>query len=517
MRPTTPGNPFVRSGLKQVGGLISASLTADNQRVRVPGGESWAGRPWVALWVRLAYVLFPLLAACLTSAVLVRVGVLRATPTVLRWVLVLAISTLALVVAHRMLARLLPLAALLELSIEFPGPAPSRYAVARDAGNPAKLHEVVVRAQRGDRMVDLRDAEAARDVLALVAAISSHDAQTRGHSERVRVFTDLIADRLRLPAQDRAQLRWAALLHDVGKLGVPGAVLNKTTKLDEEDWEALRRHPVAGTRITYPLKGWLGDWADTIGQHHEKYDGTGYPRGLSGDEICLGARIVAVADAFDVMTAARSYRKPIGRAAALRELTDCSGAHFDPRVVRAMLAVSTPRLRLAMGPLGWLGAAPFLALTQGANAAAQATAGALVAGTVVMAGPAVSASPTPAVPITPNVSTGHHKAPVTPAARPSSSARPSKHSNTPATPPGKPSTAPGKPTTPPGKPSTSRGKPTAPPGKPTTSPKPTKTPKPTTTKARKPAPTPTPTPTPIPTPTPKRTGKPIAPPGHGKH
>ena len=461
--------------------------------MRVLGGESWAGRPWVALWVRLAYVLIPLLAACLTSAVLVRVAVLRATPTVLRWVLVLAVSTLALVVAHRMLARLLPLAALLELSIEFPGPAPSRYAVARDGGNPAKLHEIVVRAQRGDRMVDLKDAEAARDILALVAAISSHDAQTRGHSERVRVFTDLIADRLHLPVQDRAQLRWAALLHDVGKLSVPGAVLNKTTKLDEEDWQALRRHPAAGARITYPLNGWLGSWADTIGQHHEKYDGTGYPRGLNGDQICLGARIVAVADAFDVMTAARSYRKPIGRAAALRELTDCSGTHFDPRVVRAMLAVSTPRLRLAMGPLGWLGAAPFLALTQGATAAAQATAGALVAGTVVIAGPAASATPTSALPVVPAATSGHHKTPASPAAQPSSSARPSTHSTN-------------KPTTPP-------GKPTTPPGKPTTSPKPTptKTPKPTTSKPPKPTPAPTISPTP------KRTGKPTAPPGHSKH
>jgi HD-GYP domain-containing protein (c-di-GMP phosphodiesterase class II) len=457
--------------------------------------------------VRSAYVLVPLLAACLSSAVLVRLPVMQATPTVLRWVLVLAISTLALVVAHRMLARLLPLAALLELSIEFPGPAPSRYAVARDAGNPAKLHDIVVRAQRGDRMVDLKDAEAARDILALVAAISSHDAQTRGHSERVRVFTDLIAERLRLPAQDRAQLRWAALLHDVGKLSVPGAVLNKTTKLDEEDWQALRRHPAAGARIAFPLNAWLGSWADTVGQHHEKYDGTGYPRGLSGDEICLGARIVAVADAFDVMTAARSYRKPIGRAAALRELTDCSGTHYDPRVVRAMLAVSTPRLRLAMGPLGWLGATPFLALTQGATAAAQATAGALVAGTVVIAGPAASATPAATVSVAPAATSGHHKASADPAAQPSSSARPSIHStNQPSTPPGKPSTPPGKPTTPP-------GKPTTPPGKPTTSPRPTpsRTPKPTASK------TPKPTPTPTPSPTTRRTGKPTAPPGHGKH
>jgi HD-GYP domain-containing protein (c-di-GMP phosphodiesterase class II) len=272
-----------------------------------------------------------------------------------QWVAVLGLSTAVLVAAHRSLARLLPLAALLELSIVFPGPAPSRLSVARDAGNPAKLAEIVARAQRGDTMVNLYDAEAARSILALVSALGSHDSRTRGHSERVRAYTDLITDRLHVPREERGYLRWAALLHDVGKLRVPAQVLNKVGRLDDEDWQALRGHPTAGVQITGPLNTWLGEWADTIGQHHERYDGTGYPLGLRGEQICAGARIVAVADAFDVMTAARSYRKPIGRAAALRELAKHSGTHFDPRVVRAMLAVSTPRLSLAMGPLSWLG------------------------------------------------------------------------------------------------------------------------------------------------------------------
>ena len=354
---------------------------------------SWAGRPQVALLVRASYLVIPLLAALLASVVLVQVQVLTNAPMILRWVLVLAATTVVLAVTHRALARLLPLAALLELSIVFPGPAPSRYAVARDAGNPARLKEIVARAQRGDPLVDLRAVEAARDILGLVAALGSHDAQTRGHAERVRVFTDLIAEQLHITGTDREHLRWAALLHDVGKLDVSSAVLNKTEKLTDSDWSLLRTHPAAGARIAQPLNEWLGRWADTIGQHHEKYDGTGYPNGIAGEQICLGARIVAVADAFDVMTAARSYRKPIGRAAALRELTNCSGSQFDPRVVRAMLAVSTPRLRVAMGPVSWLGAAPFLAATQGAaTVAAQATAGVLVAGTVVVAGPAAASS-----------------------------------------------------------------------------------------------------------------------------
>jgi putative nucleotidyltransferase with HDIG domain len=364
--------------------------------VRQKQTASWAGRPRVALLVRLAYVVIPLVGSVLASALLVRVRALTDVTVVVRWLVVLAASTLVLVVTHRLLVRLLPLAALLELSIEFPGPAPSRYAVARDAGNLTKLKEIVAGAQRGDRLVDLKDAEAARDILALVAALGSHDAQTRGHSERVRVFTDLIADQLRITGPDRSRLRWAALLHDVGKLGVPSEVLGKTEKLNESDWTFLRGHPSAGAQIARPLNDWLGPWNATIAQHHEKYDGTGYPHGLAGEQICLGARIVAVADAFDVMTAARSYRKPIGRVAALRELADCSGSHFDPRVVRAMLAVSTPRLRVAMGPISWLGAAPFLAASQGAAAvAAQATASVLVAGTVVVAGPTAWASPSP--------------------------------------------------------------------------------------------------------------------------
>lgn len=356
--------------------------------------RSWPGRPRAALAVRVAYLALPVSAAVATSAALADVAPLRDAPLLLRAAAFFAASTAVLVAVHRSLARLLPLAALLELSVQFPGPAPSRYAVARDAGNPRKLEEIVARAQRGDRMVNLHDAEAAREILALVAAVRRHDARTRGHSERVRAYTDLIAAQLRLGAEDRDRLRWAALLHDVGKISIPTAVLNKTDQLNASDWRLIRAHPAVGAEITAPLGEWLGSWSETIAQHHEKFDGTGYPLGLRGDQISFGARIVAVADAFDVMTAARSYRQAIGREAALRELRNGTGTHFDPRVVRAMLAVSTPRLAWAMGPLSWLGATPFLAASQGAvSAAAQATAGAIVAGSVVVAAPAAVAEP----------------------------------------------------------------------------------------------------------------------------
>lgn len=447
--------------------------------------RSWPGRPRAALAVRVAYLALPVSAAVATSAALADVPVLSGAPLLPRTAVFFAASTAVLVAVHRSLARLLPLAALLELSVQFPGPAPSRYAVARDAGNPRKLEEIVARAQRGDRMVNLHDAEAAREILALVAAVRRHDARTRGHSERVRAYTDLIAAQLRLGAEDRDRLRWAALLHDVGKISIPTAVLNKADQLNESEWRLIRAHPTAGAEITAPLGEWLGSWSETIAQHHEKFDGTGYPLGLRGDQISLGARIVAVADAFDVMTAARSYRQAIGREAALRELRNGSGTHFDPRVVRAMLAVSTPRLAWAMGPLSWLGAAPFLAASQGAvSVAAQATAGAIVAGSVVVAAPAAVASP-PARPSsgtrvpaparaarpvvgTTRQGTGSHRAApssssvptasTAPTPRPSRSAAPAK----PTAPPGK-ATASKRPTTPNGPPPASK-KPSAPPG-----------------------------------------------------
>ena len=134
---------------------------------------------------------------------------------------------------------------------------------------------------------------AAETVLVLIGALSIHDRRTRGHSERVRLLADALADELDLAPADRDHLRWAALLHDVGKLVVPHDVLNKPGPLDQDEWEIMRRHPEEGDRVVTPLKGWLGEWGSVIAEHHERYDGTGYPQGLAGDEISWGARIVS--------------------------------------------------------------------------------------------------------------------------------------------------------------------------------------------------------------------------------
>ncbi|MGH2764934.1 MAG: HD-GYP domain-containing protein, partial [Actinomycetota bacterium] len=207
------------------------------------------------------------------------------------------------------------------------------------------------------------------------AALNAHDRQTRGHSERVRVLTDLLADALRMPKSDRDRLRWAALLHDIGKLEVSAGILNKPGKPEPHEWEALKRHPAAGARLAGPLFGWLGDWGAAIEQHHERYDGGGYPGGLSGIGISMGGRILAITDSFETMTASRSYKKPMSVSAARRELAGCAGTQFDPDIVRTFIAVSLGRLWWKVGPVSWAAQLPFISLrTAGTTVATAARA-----------------------------------------------------------------------------------------------------------------------------------------------
>jgi hypothetical protein len=255
------------------------------------------------------------------------------------------------IVIDRFTRRLLPLATLLSLSLAFPDRAPSKFAVALRAGSPRRLQHRISELRTDGLGSDA--GQAAAKALELVAALSMHDRRTRGHTERVRAYADLIAEELELPEANRLRLAWGVMLHDVGKLTVPPEILNKAEPLTKTEWEILRGHPEASGRILEPMAEWLGPWVLAGAQHHERWDGAGYPFGLAGEEISLAGRITAVADAYDVVTSKRSYKESMSAEAARRELVRCAGTQFDPVVVRAFLNASVGQRRTA-GPWGWL-------------------------------------------------------------------------------------------------------------------------------------------------------------------
>ncbi|HET8569470.1 MAG TPA: HD-GYP domain-containing protein [Candidatus Limnocylindria bacterium] len=178
---------------------------------------------------------------------------------------------------------------------------------------------------------------------ALSNALDVRDTETEGHARRVLEYMELIADELGLADQVRPALRRGALLHDIGKIGVPDQILRKPGPLNDAEWTIMRRHPDLGARIIARIP-FLEEVATIIRSHHERWDGAGYPEGLAGSDIPLGARIFAVADAFDAMTSDRPYRLGRSIQQALGEIVSGRGTQFDPGVVDAFLAV--PRSRL---------------------------------------------------------------------------------------------------------------------------------------------------------------------------
>jgi len=175
-------------------------------------------------------------------------------------------------------------------------------------------------------------------ILALANAMAARHSYTADHSARLAEWVVATARELGCSEEEIEAVRWAALLHDLGKIGVSDEILLKPGPLTEEEWAVMKHHPEMGARIVAPVKK-LSAAAPIIRAHHERWDGTGYPDGLKGEAIPLGARILAVVDAYGAMIDERPYRKARSREEAIAELKRCAGTQFDPRVVEAFLRV----------------------------------------------------------------------------------------------------------------------------------------------------------------------------------
>ena len=390
----------------------------------------WQRHPVLRAIIRVAAVLAPAVASALAA-----IAFSRAIPVpsdlvglAVWWGVFIAVVIATWIVISELLQRTLPLAALLDLTLVFPHSVPSRFAILRRNINRRQLEADLRRLRERS---DPESGPRAQLILELAVALSIHDSRTRGHSERVRLYTDLIAKQLRLRPADADRLRWAALLHDIGKLGVAPEILNKPEIPDDEELESLRHHPLEGYQMIAPLHKWLGPWATAVRDHHERYDGTGYPNGLSGRAISLGGRIVAVADSFETMTAGRPYRDALSLKAAREELVRRSGSHFDPYVVRAFLATSVSRLWPVVGIGAGVAQIPFLVpvswrLSHFGSRAASGVVAAGAAATLVaagLAGPAAGTlvhGPASGEPAAANVTPPPHPAiPSSPGVRPS--------------------------------------------------------------------------------------------------
>ncbi len=324
------------------------------------GPRSWEARPRLARALRIFVLVVPVVVACLSSVVANRwLPRVESMPvSIVRILLIMAVSTATVWVSDKGARKLLPLAVLMQLSLVFPDQAPSRLKAALKSGSSRRLNQMVDETRTKGLSKD--PGEAARQVVQLIGAVGDHDRRTRGHSERVRLYAEMIGQELKLSKEDRQKLQWGALLHDLGKLMVPPEILNKPGLPDAREWEVIRGHPMAGMKLIEPLREFLGEWADAIGGHHEKWDGTGYPQQLRAEQIPRAAAIVAVADSVEVMTAVRSYKKAMPLAEARAELTRCAGTHFSPEVVRAFLSISLGRVRLIAGPLAALSQVPYV-------------------------------------------------------------------------------------------------------------------------------------------------------------
>jgi putative nucleotidyltransferase with HDIG domain len=206
-----------------------------------------------------------------------------------------------------------------------------------------QMADQVAVALSNTRLIDELDALNVGALTALARTIDAKSPWTAGHSERVTHTSLRIARLMGLPDDELEVLNRGGLLHDIGKIGIPADILDKPSALNEEEMQVMRDHVTVGARILEPIAAYA-DVIPIVLRHHERWDGCGYPDGIAGEEIEFHARLLAAGDVYDALTSHRPYRSGMTQADAVAWITEQSGTHFDPRVVKAFLAVmSEPR------------------------------------------------------------------------------------------------------------------------------------------------------------------------------
>jgi len=252
---------------------VGAPPQQDNHNV-------WEGKPALAFMLRAGVFAAPIIASIIASIWLSRV--LPTPESLLQvvgwWAAILVVSTAVLFVVDKAARRFLPLATLMQLTMVFPDKAPSRIRVAMRSSSDEELRRTMNRVQEAG--LGSTANEAAETLMVLVAALNRHDRRTRGHSERTRAYADVIAGEMGLTTEDRSKLRWAALLHDVGQMQIPGEILHKPGQLTATGHGSGTQHPGIGGDLVVPLRDFLGPRPDTVAQHHDRWDGAGFPYNL---------------------------------------------------------------------------------------------------------------------------------------------------------------------------------------------------------------------------------------------